>query len=275
MAAIVPLLGVPAAAAGVWGLVEARAVVLSERLLPVPALDQDVRGLRIAHLSDFHLGAPGFNRSAALRAADLVMGHDPDLIAITGDLMSHPRGASALREVCARLAAPLGVYACLGNHDIGDVRDPLSRPGGMPDAEELGLVVLEDASVVVEHRGTTIAVTGLAPVRPEHATGSPVRSPDADLEVILAHYPETFDRLDPQRRCIVLSGHLHGGQICLPRPAGRIRLSQRGRHYTEGVYHRDLATMHLSRGTGTTFVPFRVLARPEATILVLDTEGPA
>lgn len=276
MVAIASLFGATALAATVWGLVEARAVALSVRRLPIPALDPRLRGLRIAHLSDFHLGAPGFNRSAALRAADLVMVHEPDLVAITGDLMSHPRGASALREVCARLDAPLGIYACLGNHDIGDVRDPLSRPGGLPTDEDLGVAVLADATVVVDRQGANIAVTGLAPVRPERLAGHTAPPPvNADLEVILAHYPEAFDHLDPQRRCVVLSGHLHGGQICLPRPSGRVRLSQRGRRYTEGMYHRERASMHLSRGTGTTFVPFRVLARPEATVLVLDAEGTA
>jgi hypothetical protein len=274
MALIAPLLGATALAATTWGLVEARAIVVSERRLPIPNLDARLRGLRIAHLSDFHLGAPGFNRAVALRAADLVMDYEPDLIAITGDLMSHPRGAAALREVCARLEAPLGVFACLGNHDVGDVRDPLSRPGGLPDPDVLGITILEDETVVVERFGATIAITGLAPVRPEDLGDDRVPPPaDADLEVILAHYPEVFDRIDPDRGCIVLAGHLHGGQICVPHPAGRVRLSQRGRRFTEGVYHREHVTMHLSRGTGTTFVPFRVLARPEATLLVLGDEG--
>lgn len=273
MALIAPLFGASAVAATTWGLLEARAISVSERRLPVPDLDARLSGLRIAHLSDFHLGGLGFNRSVALQAADLVMEREPDLIAITGDLMSHPRGASALLEVCERLDAPLGVYACLGNHDIGDVRDPLSRPGGLPDPHALGIRVLEDETVLVERSGATLAVTGLAPVRPEDLVDAPDPPPaDADLEVILAHYPETFDRIDARRRCVLLTGHLHGGQICLPRPAGRVRLSQRGRRFTEGVYHRERVTMHLSRGTGTTFVPFRILARPEATVLVLDAE---
>ncbi len=273
MAPIVPLLGLTAMAAVTWGLVEARAIVCTERRLPVPDLDPRLQGLSIAHLSDFHLGAPGFNRTVALRAAELVMDHAPDLIVITGDLMSHPRGADALLEVRERLDAPLGIFACLGNHDIGDVRDPLSRPGGLPEPGVLGIGILEDDTVRVEHAGASIDVTGLAPVRPARMpTQVPLPAPEANLDVILAHYPEVFDHIDPERRCVVLAGHLHGGQICLPRPGGRLRLSQRGRRYTEGVYRRGRVTMHVSRGTGTTFVPFRVLARPEVTMLVLDTE---
>jgi predicted MPP superfamily phosphohydrolase len=127
--------------------------------------------------------------------------------------------------------------------------------------------------VRVEHAGASIDVTGLAPVRPARMpTQVPLPAPEANLDVILALYPEVFDHIDPERRCVVLAGHLHGGQICLPRPGGRLRLSQRGRRYTEGVYRRGRVTMHVSRGTGTTFVPFRVLARPEVTMLVLDTE---
>ncbi|MFM9125270.1 MAG: hypothetical protein ACKOSO_09040, partial [Actinomycetota bacterium] len=64
-------------------------------------------------------------------------------------------------------------------------------------------------------------------------------------------------------------GHLHGGQICVPWPTGRIRLSQLGQAYTDGVFRRGDATLHVTRGVGTTFVPFRILARPEVPVLEL------
>jgi len=51
------------------------------------------------------------------------------------------------------------------------------------------------------------------------------------------------------------------------KPTGRLRLSQFGHRYTEGLYHRDALTMHVSRGVGTTFVPFRFFARPEVTVV--------
>ncbi|MHB1003099.1 MAG: hypothetical protein ACYC1B_04615, partial [Thermoleophilia bacterium] len=69
---------------------------------------------------------------------------------------------------------------------------------------------------------------------------------------------------------LVLAGHTHGGQICLPRPGGKILLSSSGSDYDDGVYRAGGATMHVSRGVGTTLLPFRLLSRPEITLLVLE-----
>jgi len=78
-----------------------------------------------------------------------------------------------------------------------------------------------------------------------------------------------LDRLRPGDYQLVLAGHLHGGQICLPFPGGKLRLSHLSRDYLEGVYARDGTVMHISRGVGTTFLPIRIAARPEVTTLVL------
>jgi predicted MPP superfamily phosphohydrolase len=86
---------------------------------------------------------------------------------------------------------------------------------------------------------------------------------------VLSHYPDLFDELPADSRDLVLSGHLHGGQVCIPWPSGRIRLSQINHSYTDGVFTHGDATMHISRGVGTTFVPVRYFARPEITILRL------
>jgi hypothetical protein len=67
----------------------------------------------------------------------------------------------------------------------------------------------------------------------------------------------------------VLAGHLHGGQICVPWPGGRVGLAHPQARYLGGVYQREGTRMYISPGLGTTFLPFRVLARPEATLLVL------
>ena len=273
---------VVAVGAAVWGIVEARSVVLTDRMLFIPELPAGLEGLRIAHISDLHLGAAGVNRAAATRAIELVAKAAPDLIAVTGDLLSHPRGTDDLLDLLSRLEAPLGVFATLGNHDLGDARDPFSRVGDVPDLAEIGVCLLRNKTVVVEHAGRRIAVTGLEPlsleghhVLPQHGLPSvlPWPAPIVDMQLVLAHFPDVFDAVPSGVNDLILTGHLHGGQICVPWPTGRLRLSQLGHRYTEGVYRRGKATMHLSRGVGTTFVPFRVFARPEVTVLELRLEG--
>jgi len=67
----------------------------------------------------------------------------------------------------------------------------------------------------------------------------------------------------------MLAGHLHGGQICVPVPGGKIRLSHNDWTYVEGVHRVGDTTLVVSRGTGTTLVPFRLMARPEVSLLRL------
>ena len=263
---VLPLLGLAAAGAAA-GAAEALSVARVDRTIPLPGLPDALDGLRIAHVSDLHLGAPGVNASAARRAVGLVQQAEPDLIAITGDLLSRPRGLDVLYEVLDGLRAPLGVFAVLGNHDLGEGRDPFASAGPVPDLAPVQVELLRDRTEVVEHAGARIAVTGLDPRRADALPPWP--SEPAGLQLVLAHYPDAFDAAPAGAAGLVLAGHLHGGQICVPWPTGRLRLSQLGERYAEGVYQRGPLALHVSRGVGTTLVPLRLFARPEVAILRL------
>src|SRR5262245_19842671 len=96
-------------------------------------LPASLDGLRIGHLSDFHLGAVlSRGDRASAHAVDWVATRAPDLVCITGDLVSHPRGESRLRELLARLNGP---FVVLGNHDVAVTRDPFSRAAELQDLE--------------------------------------------------------------------------------------------------------------------------------------------
>jgi predicted MPP superfamily phosphohydrolase len=121
--------------------------------------------------------------------------------------------------------------------------------------------------------GPTIAIAGVDPRRagkdrPPYDASHLVPA-EADLSILLAHYPDVFDGLRAGWFDLVLSGHLHGGQICIPYPGGKVRLAHPRERFEEGVYARAGTVMHLSRGVGTTFVPFRFAARPEVAVLTL------
>jgi predicted MPP superfamily phosphohydrolase len=93
--------------------------------------------------------------------------------------------------------------------------------------------------------------------------------PNAELRILLCHFPDVVDRIPAGSFDLVLAGHLHGGQICLPFPGGKLRLSSIGPPYPEGVFRLGTTTLVVSRGVGTTFVPFRFFSRPQAAALVL------
>jgi predicted MPP superfamily phosphohydrolase len=257
------------ATAGIaWGLYEAAWVRLREQTVELAGLPPALAGLRIAHLSDFHLGVPSPGASAVERAVDWVVERKPDLVLVTGDLLARPGGAERLRALIERLPP---VYVVLGNHDYADSRDPFSKPVGEVD---LGRgTLLSDESVMLELRGRRVQLVGVDPRTYMRHEARPweLAEPDADLRILLCHFPRIVDRLPEGTFDLILSGHTHDGQICLPYGRGKVRIAHPRAPYNRGVYHRAGAVLHVSAGLGTTFVPFRFFARPEATELLLQS----
>ncbi len=271
LARVTAALGGAAAAAVAWGWFEAGWVRLRTLDVELPALPEELDGLRVAHLSDFHLGLPSRGVAAVERAVAWVEERRPDLVLLTGDLLTHPRGEARLRTLLPRLGDRC--YAVLGNHDFGDARDPLAAPSRLEDLSPVQL--LRDESVVVELRGRRVQLVGIDPTsyRAGLAGLDDHLAETADLRVLLCHYPRVFDRVRAGTYDLVLAGHLHDGQIAIPYGVGKIRLAHTNWRYTKGLYRRDGAVLHISAGLGTTFVPFRFFARPEATELVLRKAG--
>jgi predicted MPP superfamily phosphohydrolase len=264
------LVGAAAAGALAWSLWEAQWVELVERDVFLRGLPPELDGFRILHLSDFHLGTLSLNARALARATEWAAGSGVDLVAITGDLVSRRRGAAALRQALARLEAPHGVFAVLGNHDVAVTRDPFSRPADLSQLDGAEARLLEHEAAEVEVEGRIVQIVGADPRQRYLGLGG-LANGRADLRILLMHFPDDADRLPPDAYHLVLAGHLHGGQICVPAPGGKLRLSQLRAAYWEGLFERADGALHVSRGIGTTFVPFRFLARPEATVLTLKS----
>jgi len=253
-----------------WGHFEAGWVRLEELDCPIESLDDELAGLRIVHLSDFHLGFPSRGAQAVRRAVDWVAAGKPDLVLVTGDLLSRRRGEQELRELLARLP---NCYVVLGNHDFAETKDPFSSRSPVGDLEPATLLL--DEAVTVQLRGRRVQLVGVDPRTYRRGLSDPARlaDPEADLRILLCHFPNVVDRLPPHAFDLVVSGHLHAGQITLPLPGRRIPLAHPRWRYFHGLYRRNSLTLHVSAGLGTTFVPFRFLARPEATELRLVKSG--
>jgi predicted MPP superfamily phosphohydrolase len=254
------------AAVAAWGWFEAGWVRLETVPVRLRRLPAELEGVRIAHLSDFHLGMPSRGTRSVERAAEWVEERQPDLTLISGDLVSRPRGEARLRRLLERLPR---AYAVLGNHDYAATRDPFVRAAGLVDLSPARL--LADEAAIVELRGRRVQVVGVDPRSYRRGRARPERLADdaADLRILLCHFPNVIDKLRPGVFDLVLSGHLHAGQITVPYPGGRARLAHLRWTYVEGLYERPGGVLHLSAGLGTTFVPFRFFARPAAYELVL------
>ena len=262
--------GATAAAVLGWSLFESQWVEFRDLEVRLPRLARELDGLTIVHLSDFHLGTISFNGRALERAVRWASKRPCDIVAITGDLLSRRRGEPELEAAMASLDPRLGVFAVLGNHDVEVTRDPFSQSTDASVVEKSGAVLLENDSVLLTTNGKTVQVVG-----GDQSLGSywsrvaQLADPEADLRILLFHFPDVVRHLPPGAFDLVLAGHLHGGQICIPTPRGKVRLEHLRAPHWEGLHDTPAGTLHVSRGLGTSFVPFRFLARPEATRLVL------
>lgn len=249
-----------------WGVFEAGWLRLVELEAPIPGLPKELDGLRIAHIGDLHLGARSHGHRAVVKAIDWVSERKPDLVLVSGDLLSRPRGEPELRRLLGRLD---NCFVVLGNHDFALSRDPFSRPSAVHELEPATLLFDEARSV--EIRGKQVQIVGVDPRTYDARKAAPQlrADPAAALRICLCHFPGIAERMPPQSFDLICAGHFHDGQIALPYPGGKIRFAHPRDRLGRGLAQRPSGLLHLSAGLGTTFLPFRFFARPEATELHL------
>ena len=251
----------------------AEALTLRKRVRDValPGLPSDLEGLTVLHISDVHAGyGPGL--TLLRRCVTWAREVEPDVIALTGDLVARRRAAPGFAAAAAELveSARHGAFATLGNHDLASGRDPFAQGW---DAGDLGgMTLLDGTAAELSVNGCRISVAGASAARLlKERAYDPATHLDvsADLRILLCHYPDRLPRLRSGWAHLVLAGHLHGGQICIPWPGGRVGLAHPRAGPIAAVEACNGTVMHVSPGLGTTFVPFRLFAQPEVTLLRL------
>ncbi len=226
-------------------------------------LTPSLSNLRIAFLSDFHRG-PHVDSSHIARAVQMACEAAPDLILLGGDFVSQSVAyvESCAREL-ARLRAPLGVYACLGNHDCWTDPDAITEA-----LHRVGIRVLRNAGLEVADHLWVAAVDDVWEGRPSLEAALRGMPTDA-LAVLLAHEPDYADTVAADGRiALMLSGHTHGGQVRLPLFGPPI-LPYLGQRYPAGLYTLGEMTLYVTRGVGLVAPPVRLNCRPEVTVLTL------
>ena len=253
-----------------------RRIRLSRFAGPAVYAERLERPLRVAHLTDQHVGfvTPMELQLAAVEATNA---QRPDLVALSGDFVCHSQLYLAdLQEVIRAFDAP--VVAVLGNHDYWagarSVRRALKRAG---------VAVLRNDHTTLDLGGQRLQVVGVDDAYTGHAdVRRAVRGLRADLPTLgLSHIAEEADALWAAGVPLVLAGHTHAGQITVAR-LNELALGRVGGHrYVHGLYgHRDRSAPHgavyVGAGIGAAVVPFRVgkRARPEVTVFELGRRTP-
>ncbi len=240
----------------------------------MPGLPDALHGLRIAHITDLHIG-PNL-RAPRLRAlVERVNATQPDLIAITGDIFDYD--PSYIEEGCrelAKLHAPHGCYAILGNHDlytgaqrVADGLRQLTAIHVLRDdwtrieiaSQSFYLLGLEDPGVGLADRGIRSA-----------ALERLVREVPVDApRLLLVHRPNYLPQIADLKLPIALAGHTHGGQVSLPRPIHHHNVARLTTPWTRGLFELGETQLYVNRGLGVSGVKARLNCPREIALITL------
>jgi predicted MPP superfamily phosphohydrolase len=279
--------GTAALAIGYATVVERNAFVVREVTMPV--LTPGSTPLRVLHLSDIHMRPAQRHKQQWLRELSR---WEPDLVVNTGDNLSHPKAVPAVVQALGDLLSVPGVFV-FGSNDYfaPTLKNPAKyltdsdhRSHGSPlpwqdlraAFNERGWADLTHSRRDLEVAGLTVAAAGvddphLGRDRYETIAGAPNPTANLSLGVTHAPYTRVLDRFAADGYQLVLAGHTHGGQLCLPFYGALVTNCDLDRSRVKGVSRWGAQTaLHVSAGIGTSpFAPFRFCCRPEATLLTL------
>ncbi|MGC3997370.1 MAG: metallophosphoesterase [Anaeromyxobacter sp.] len=231
----------------------------------VPGLDPAHDGLRVAQLSDLHVG----NRTPDAMLRDAIAqanAFQPDLVVLTGDYVCRkPWEVGKMREVLGGLAAP--TLCVLGNHDVW-----VDAPGAADSLRALGYEVLDNAWTTLRVRGEPLHVVGVGDFHTKRADVPRAMAglPDSVTPLVLAHGPRTADELRARNRPMVcMSGHTHGGQISIPILTPLFLASMAHEPYVRGRYKLGDVQLYVNRGIGLSGIKVRINSPPEVTLATL------
>lgn len=208
-------------------------------------------GYRIVHISDFHCKEFG-DRESDLIA--MIRNAEPDLILFTGDSIDDEHSLDNYRDLITGIYDVAPIYYVNGNHEY-DASAPLAEMKELN--EKYQVHDLNDASVVVEHNEDSILLSGLDFRLTMRGLRNNIDYANTTMfNILLYHGTDKFDGIAPYNYDLVLSGHTHGGIVCLPFIGGIIsNQKELFPKYDSGVYTSGLSTMISSRGLGDASIP--------------------
>jgi predicted MPP superfamily phosphohydrolase len=242
------------------GVSNARDIQLKHNEFFVPKLPESFEDFRLLHLSDLHVD---MDLEATRAMAAAIRDLDYDLCVLTGDYRARTFGPydktlEAMRLITEQLRAP--TYGVLGNHD--SVRM-------VPGLESQGINMLVNESVLIERGDDRIALAGVDDAhyfRADDLEKAAGGIPDETVSILLSHTPEIYHRAHSTRFNVMLSGHTHGGQICLPGGIPVTLDSRCPRRLGSGQWRYHDMLGYTSVGAGTSIVNVRLNCLPEVTL---------
>lgn len=236
---------------------------LVELEVVVPGLDPAHDGLRVAHLTDLHVGMLTPDRKI-LRALRRAAAAKPDLVLMTGDFVCYsPKFVGRLAELIGGIEAP--VYAVLGNHDYWT-----DGQGVRQVLERAGYAVLRNGHSEITLRHAPLTIVGIDDAITGHA--DPKRAfrgaRSRGSRLVLTHVPGIADPAASYGAGLIVAGHTHGGHVVIPRVTAGIA-RRLGSRYLAGFYRVGDSLLYVNCGIGSSSVPIRAGAPSEVAIFTL------
>ena len=242
--------------------------------LSLPRLPRAFSGLRVAHISDIHMGG-WMNLDRFQRVADMVIAQNPELLLITGDFLKGYKFTKASKQaikdlirVLGPLAASIPSFAVLGNHDYW------INPEAIREMLRLCKITDLTNTVFTLTRGDeSLHLCGVDDIRHGNVRLNDVLTQleEDSFAILLAHEPDFADTSAATGKFdLQVSGHTHGGQIVIPFYGPPI-LPLEGRKYPSGLYKVGNIFQYTNRGVGVDRFPVRINCPPEITVFTLES----
>ncbi len=259
----------PLALAGYGTFIGRTRFELKEVEIAIPGLPKDLRGLKIAQLTDMHVG-PFLSPRELERAVSMANETRPHLTVLTGDIITKKGDPlDAALETLSKLKSDAGVWGCMGNHEqFAKCVDYTAAWGARRGMEFLrhrnaplrfGDALLNLAGVDYQRRGHGYLVDAEELILP------------GATNLLLSHNPDVFPEAEALGYDLMISGHTHGGQVTLEIVEQNVNAGHFFTPYVVGEYRRNNAALYVSRGIGCVNLPMRIGAWPEITLLKLKS----
>lgn len=259
-------------APGLWAFwLEPASLRNENHELTIPHWPPECAGLRVAVLADLHVGSPFNGLSKLAEVVSTTQEASPDLVLLAGDYVIHGvvggrfQPPEAVAQLLAKLEAPAGVYAVLGNHDWWFDPDRVRKA-----LEAVSIPVLDDRASPISHGSCHFWLAGVSDwwEGPHDVVRALEAVPPDAPTILFTHNPDLFPEVPP-RVTLTIAGHTHGGQVYLPGIGRPIVPSAYGERFAIGHIVEGERHLFVSSGLGTSIIPVRFLVPPEVSILTL------
>ncbi len=251
-----------AGAAALWqGLKNSKQLELSDLEINLPGLPSQFDGFKLLFITDTHLRQNTSKIDLILQKCDEAQ---PDLICLGGDYCFTSMSSDSAIRLFDSLSSRCRTVGILGNADYRineDIRKSWAKH----------IKLLVNHSLCLQRNGKELWITGVDDPHHERDILPVALAPvpeDASV-ILLAHSPEIINRPIDKRVKLILTGHTHGGQICMPDGKAIYNNISLPAEFSSGLHEMNDVKLYISRGVGSTRLPIRFACPPELTLITL------